>query len=183
MQRIILARQQFHVAVALQVDVGLHRRKGRAVAGGQHIIEAGQLVVTGLLDVVAGTEAVENQLAQFNGVAGTAPALRTDARHVVAIFPAQVALRVDLREERCTGNRLAFQRRLKVVVLRLNFGIAEQGLLDDLIQRHCGGAARGGSRRCGSLGKCSGNKGQGKNRSRAFEQKRSHSDYSRVRLK
>ena len=68
-QRIVLARQQLHVAVALQVDIGLGGGQRGGVAGGQHVIEAGQLVETGLLDVIAGAEAVENQLAQFQVVA------------------------------------------------------------------------------------------------------------------
>ncbi|MNX65765.1 hypothetical protein D3C86_968340 [compost metagenome] len=107
MQGIVLAGQQLHVAIALQVDVGLHGGKGGGVAGGQHVIEARQLVEAGLLDVVVRAEAVEYELTQFHAVAGAAPALRPDSGYVVAVFTAQIALRVDLREEGGAGDALA----------------------------------------------------------------------------
>ncbi|MNX98060.1 hypothetical protein D3C86_1304490 [compost metagenome] len=183
MQGVVLAGQQLHVAVALQVNIGLHGGKSGGVAGGQHVVEARQLVKAGLLDVVARAETVKNQLAQFHAVAGAAPVLRSDSWHVIAKLAADVALRIDLREECGSGDVLALQRGLEIVVLRLDFRVAEQRLFDDLVQcdhRLRRGLSRGRSRR---LCKCSRNECQGKNRSRAFEQKRSHSDYSRVGLR
>jgi len=134
-----------------------------------------------LLDVVIGAEAVKNQLAQFDVVARAAPVLRAHTRHVAAVFAAHVTLGIDLWKEGGARHSLPFQRRLKVVVFGLDFGIAEQRLFNDLVQRHCGRGAGCGGGRCG-LCKCCGNKGQGKDRSRALKQKRSHSDYSRVGL-
>ena len=94
--------------------------------------------------------------------------LGTHARYVVAVFAAHVALRVDLREERGARRRLAFERRLEVVVLGLDFRVAEQGLFDDLIQ---GGAfSRGGSCAGSGLRECCGSERESDDESRALEQ-------------
>ena len=68
-QRIVLARQQLHVAssAAGRYRPGWRPARWRRWWPARH--KAGQLVETGLLDVIAGAEAVENQLAQFRVVA------------------------------------------------------------------------------------------------------------------
>ena len=130
----VFARQLFHFAVTLHIQIRRNDIVGQVFGGRAQIVELGQLLEAQLADIAAGGETIKDQLTQLQIPARAAPVLRWRILDMAAPLAADPALGSDLGTPAPAGHVLAFNRRREILEARLHFGVGHQRLLHHFLQ-------------------------------------------------